>query len=258
MKVKQTTELQELLNEKSSYYESLAFIENDPILIPHLFSKKEDIEIAGFFAATLAWGQRITIIRNAKRILTFMDNEPHDFILNHRKSDLKRIQGFVHRTFNNDDLIHFMSALQNIYLLHGGLEKAFKTRLNEGIDTNLEAFKTLFFEIEHLPRTQKHISNPIKKSSAKRLCMYLRWMVRSNTKGVDFGIWKNYSPSDLKIPLDVHTGNVSRHLGLLHRKQNDWQAVEELTRKLSSFDAKDPIKYDFALFGMGVNGELKN
>lgn len=253
---KQTSELEELLNEKAAYYESLEFIKDDPILIPHLFSKKEDIEIAGFFAAVLAWGQRVTIIRNAKRILTFMDNEPHDFIINHTEADLKQINGFVHRTFNNDDLIGFMRSLQNIYKNHKGLENAFRFDTSQGIDQNLSSFKQLFFEPDHLPRTEKHLSNPLKKSSAKRLCMYLRWMVRSNAKGVDFGIWKNYQSSELKMPLDVHTGKIGRQLGLLKRKQNNWQAVEELTSSLLHYDSVDPIKYDFALFGMGVNNDF--
>lgn len=256
MKIKQTTELRELLDEKSAIYESLAFIQDDPILIPHLFSKKEDIEISGFFAATIAWGQRVTIIRNAKRIMSFMENEPHDFILNHTEKDLQHISGFVHRTFNNDDLIHFFRALKHIYCNYNGLEAAFRTKPKLGIDENLAAFKSLFFEIDHLSRTQKHISNPLKKSSAKRLCMYLRWMVRSNRKGVDFGIWNNYSSAELKMPLDVHTGNIGRQLGLLNRKQNDWQAVKELTQALCLYDENDPVKYDFALFGMGVNGDI--
>jgi uncharacterized protein (TIGR02757 family) len=256
MKINHSSELKELLEEKSSKYESLDFIKDDPIQIPHLFSKKEDIEIAGFFSATIAWGQRVTIIRNAKRILTLMDNEPHDFILNHTEKDLKSISGFVHRTFNNGDLVYFFKALKNIYSNHNGLESSFRTKPNLGIAENLESFKRLFFEVEHLSRTEKHISNPIKKSSAKRLCMYLRWMIRSNAKGVDFGIWNNYKPAELKIPLDIHTGNVSRHLGLLNRKQNDWNSVEELSKNLSLFDANDPIKYDFALFSMGVNKEL--
>ena len=256
MKVKQTIELQELLNEKANHYESLEFIADDPILIPHLFSKKEDIEIAGFFAATIAWGQRITIIRNAKKMLKLMDYEPFDFIINHEASDLKSMHGFVHRTFNQVDLIYFFKALQNIYLNHSGLEHVLKLLPNASLAENLAQFKTIFFELEHLARTEKHVSNPLKKSSAKRLNMYLRWMVRSNAKSVDFGIWKNYKPSELMIPLDVHTGTVGRNIGILKRKQNDWKSVEELTKSLRVFDKKDPIKYDFALFGMGVNKEL--
>ncbi|MBL1145411.1 MAG: TIGR02757 family protein [Bacteroidetes bacterium] len=258
MKIKQSSELQKLLDEKAAQYESLEFINDDPIQIPHLFSKKEDIEIAGFFAATLAWGQRVTIIRNAKKILTFMDHEPHDFILNHNASDLKSLPHFVHRTFNSDDLVGFFHALQHIYKNHGGLEAAFRSKPKLGIQENLALFKQLFFETDHLVRTEKHISNPIKKSSAKRINMYLRWMVRNNAQGVDFGIWNNYKAAELMIPLDVHTGAVGRKLGLLERKQNDWQAVEELTNNLRKYDANDPVKYDFALFGMGVNKDVED
>lgn len=191
--------------------------------------------------------------------MKWMDNSPHEFIVNHKKNDLKPFEKFVHRTFNGEDCVFFLQSLQKIYKKFGGLEVVFnptdkeKTELKERI----VFFRKLFFETKHLIRSEKHVSNPAQKSSAKRLCMYLRWMVRKDKKGVDFGIWNSISPAQLCLPLDVHTGNVSRSLGLLSRKQNDWQAVEEITSLLRSFDPKDPVKYDFALFGMGVDGVLK-
>lgn len=243
------------LEEKTALYNQPSFIESDPISIPHRFSKKEDIEIAGFFAAIIAWGQRKTILKNASRLMEWMDNAPHDFILNFKDEDLKPFTQFVHRTFNGDDCLAFLHALQGIYREQGGLENAFYSSFKNTEAqpaAGLANFKNLFFSYEHLPRSEKHISNPLKGSAAKRLNMYLRWMVRSDNKGVDFGIWKKLSPSHLFIPLDVHSGNVSRKLGLLKRTQNDWRAVTELTEKLKEFDGKDPVKYDFALFGLGV------
>lgn len=246
-------DLKELLDEKAIQYNSTEFIESDPIQIPHLFTKKEDIEISGFLAATIAWGQRPTIIKNAKRLVEGMDYAPHDFILNHTPQDLQRFEGFVHRTFNYDDLLFFITSLRNIYQRYGSLENCFTP--NTG-DTNLKNginnFRNIFFEIDHLDRSKKHVSDPFRNSACKRINMYLRWMVRPNDSGVDFGIWKNISPSLLSCPLDVHTGNVARTLGLLKRKQNDWKAVEELDSSLRKFNAKDPVVYDFALFGMGV------
>ncbi len=253
MKVKQSDVLFDLLETKYHLYNRQDFVEDDPISIPHQFSKKEDIEIAGFLSATIAWGQRITIINNSNKILKMMDFAPHDFILNHATSDLKKAEGFVHRTFNAIDLRFFFTSLKNIYEHHGGLEAAFLQQ--QGSDNSISNFKKLFFSIDHEMRTQKHVADPLKKSTAKRLNMYLRWMVRKDPQGVDFGIWNSHQSKDLMIPLDVHTGNVGRSLGLLNRKQNDWQAVEELTANLRNFDSKDPAKYDFALFGMGVNGD---
>ena len=249
------SELKDFLEEKYDKYNRPDFIESDPISIPHQFSKKEDIEIAGFLAATIAWGQRVTIINNANKMMKMMGNNPHDFILSAEQKDFKKFDAFVHRTFNGVDAVYFMKALQNIYKMHGGLEKVFLPSSNNG-ETTLNAitnFRKIFFSIEHPHRTGKHISNPAENSSAKRLCMYLRWMVRNDKRGVDFGIWKSsLLPSHLMCPLDVHSGNVARKLGLLKRTQNDWKAVEELTASLKKFDSKDPVKYDFALFGLGV------
>lgn len=250
--------IKDFLDEKLYTYNNKSFISNDPICIPHLFSKKEDIEIAGFLAATLAWGNRKSIITNAGRLMEWMDYAPGEFIKHHGKKDLKPFEKFVHRTFNGKDCLFFLKSLQNIYQNHGGLEIAFKTNQTElSLKHSIAAFRERFLETTHLPRSEKHISNPLQKSSAKRLCMFLRWMVRKDKKGVDFGIWETISPASLCLPLDVHTGNVSRALGLLERKQNDWQAVEEITHLLRTFDANDPIKYDFALFGIGVDKLLK-
>jgi uncharacterized protein (TIGR02757 family) len=251
--------VKDFLDESYLKYNSCAFIENDPVSIPHLFSKKEDIEIAGFLAATIAWGNRKSIINNALKLMNWMDGAPHTFILNHSKKELKPFEKFVHRTFNGSDCLFFIRSLKNIYENHGGLEKTFNAdsagefRLKQRIIN----FRQIFLEVDHFSRSEKHLSNPAQKSSAKRLCMFLRWMVRKDRMGVDFGIWKNVGMSELCLPLDVHTGNVSRTLGLLQRKQNDWQSVEEITSVLRSFDAKDPIKYDFALFGLGVDKVLK-
>ena len=255
MKIKHSNELFDLLEAKYHLYNQSNFVEHDPISIPHQFSKKEDIEVAGFLAATIAWGQRVTIINNANKILKIMDYAPHDFILNHTQSDLDRTKGFVHRTFNSIDLQFFFKSLKNIYENLGGLEAAFLQK--EGSDNSISNFKQLFFSVNHEKRTQKHIADPLKKSTAKRINMYLRWMVRSDKNSVDFGIWKTHQSKNLMIPLDVHTGNVGRTLGLLTRKQNDWQAVEELTTSLRHYDSNDPVKYDFALFGMGVNGDVQ-
>lgn len=252
--------LKDFLEEKYHQYNNKRFIENDPISIPHLFYKKEDIEIAGFLAATIAWGNRKSIISNALKLMTWMDNSPAAFILHHSKKDLIPFERFVHRTFNGKDCLFFIRSLKNIYKNHNGLESAFG-HLPEGpgfqIKHNIIHFRAKFLETDHLHRSEKHISNPAQKSSAKRLCMFLRWMSRKDKKGVDFGIWKNIPPSQLCLPLDVHTGNVSRSLGLLNRKQNDWQAVEEITSALRSMDPKDPVKYDFALFGLGIDKVLK-
>ncbi len=244
------SELHSFLEEKYDKYNRLDFIESDPISIPHQYSRKEDIEIAGFLAATIAWGQRVTIISNANKLMKLMGNNPYDFVMSEKTKDLKRFDGFVHRTFNSVDAVFFMKSLQNIYKKHGGLEKAFS---NPDCKEAISNFRTLFFSIDYPHRTGKHVSNPSENSSAKRLCMYLRWMVRKDKRGVDFGIWNSdLLPSHLMCPLDVHSGNVARKLGLLTRTQNDWKAVEELTTKLRKFDAKDPVKYDFALFGLGV------
>lgn len=245
-----------LLNEAYKRFAQPGFIPDDPILIPHRFSNKENIEIAGFLAATIAWGQRKTIINNAHSILERMDHAPADFIRGHVPKDRLKFKGFVHRTFNEVDAIYFMEALQYIYLEHRGLEGAFFSNNPKDARTAIEDFRSKFFEMEHLIRSEKHVSSPAKGSSAKRLNMYLRWMVRPDHEGVDFGIWKRFSPSLLMMPLDIHTATIGRKLGLLTRKQNDWKAVEELTGALRSMDPEDPVKYDFALFGLGVSGLL--
>ncbi|MCE3281229.1 MAG: hypothetical protein K0S44_3420 [Bacteroidetes bacterium] len=245
-------ELKEFLEEKTDKYNRPFFIESDPISIPHQFNKKEDIEIAGFLAATIAWGQRVTILKNSNKLMQLMDNSPHEFIIKAGKKDLKRFEGFVHRTFNSDDLKFFILSLQNIYRNEGGLEKTFScSEKKDVLLHSITNFRNLFFTIPHLPRTTKHVSNPMDNSSAKRICMFLRWMARKDKRGVDFGIWK-LDQSQLMCPLDVHSGNVGRKLGLLKRTQNDWKAVEELTTSLRQIDASDPVKYDFALFGLGV------
>jgi uncharacterized protein (TIGR02757 family) len=253
---KELPEMKDFLEEAHDKYNRRDFIANDPISIPHLFSKKEDIEIAGFLTAIIAWGNRRSIIKNATSLMEMMDHSPHDFIISHSAKELKILEKFVHRTFNGKDLIFFICSLKNIYLKEGGLEKVFsKTKGHAG--EKIVGFRKSFLKTDHLKRSEKHISDPSRNSSAKRLCMYLRWMVRKDKRGVDFGLWKNISPSELCLPLDVHTGNVSRTLGLLNRKQDDWKAVQEITSVLKTFDPKDPVKYDFALFGLGVEGKLK-
>lgn len=247
--------IKDFLDEKLLLFNNRSFIETDPIQIPHSFSKKEDIEISAFLAATIAWGQRKTIIANSQKLMLLMDNAPHDFILNHSVKEIAPFKKFVHRTFNGTDCMFFIRSLQNIYLKHGGLEGAFAKGLKKNdadVKNAIIGFRKIFLEPKHESRSDKHISNPDSKSSAKRLCMYLRWMVRNDKKGVDFGIWKKINASQLCLPLDLHTGNVSRKLGLLKRTQNDWQAVEEITSVLREFDKIDPVKYDFALFGLGA------
>lgn len=248
-------EVKELLDEKYFQFNNTSFIETDPISIPHQFSKKEDIEIASLLVATIAWGQRISIINNGNKLMRLMNNEPHDFILNFSKKDAVMFEGFVHRTFNSTDCVFFLNSLKHIYTNYGGLEAAFSTDFSSketDVKNAITNFRMLFLNTEHQSRSEKHISNPSAKSSAKRLCMFLRWMVRKDKHGVDFGIWKGIKPSQLCLPLDLHTGNVSRKLGLLTRTQNDWQAVEEITSVLRNFDKNDPIKYDFSLFGLGA------
>lgn len=246
-------ELKQFLNEKVSQYNQPKFIESDPIQIPHQFSKKEDIEIAAFLTATIAWGKRPMIIKNANKMMAIMENSPHDFILNYQQKDLDKINNFVHRTFNITDFTFFIKALRNIYQNHDGLESVFSKNIQDNtMQNSIHQFKKVFFEIEHPIRTTKHVSDPMKGSAAKRINMYLRWMVRQDNTGVDFGIWKSISPAVLSCPLDVHSGNVARKLGLLTRKQNDWKALSELDVNLRKLDKNDPTKYDFALFGLGV------
>lgn len=250
-------ELKILLDDKAKQYNTVAFIELDPISVPHRYSLKEDIEIVGLLSATIAWGNRKMIVRNGHRMMDLMGKSPFDFIMSHNNRQLDRFDGFVHRTLNDVDLKYFMIALKHIYLNHGGLETVFGTIAEqETIQDAIHRFKQIFFEIPHPERTTKHISDPYKGSAAKKINMYLRWMVRNDKQGVDFGIWKTIKPSQLHIPLDVHVGNIARKLHLLERKQNDWLAVVELTEKLKEFDSSDPVKYDFALFGLGVFDKL--
>lgn len=246
-------ELKEFLDEKVELYNQPAFIESDPISIPHEFNHRGDVEIAGFLAATIAWGNRKMILRNARRMMEIMDNSPYEFIMNSGLSDFARINGFVHRTFNSTDMIYFLKALQNIYRHKGGLEAIFNTyQTTDSLQPAIHEFHKIFFELSHEKRTERHVSDPFKGSAAKKLNMYLRWMIRKDNKGVDFGIWDSIPPSILSCPLDVHSGNVARKLGLLKRKQNDSKAVTELDTFLRSLDKQDPVKYDFALFGLGV------
>jgi len=243
-----------LLEKKHLQYNNTSFIDTDPISIPHLYNIKEDIEIAAFLTATIAWGQRKSIINNARKLMMLMDNSPYDFLLNAENSDLKNIKTFVHRTFNGSDCLYFISSLKNIYKKHKGIEACFVKGLQEFHDMSeaIVFFRNIFFEIHYSKRVLKHVSNPSANSAAKRINMFLRWMIRKDNFGVDFGIWKQIKPNQLYCPLDVHSGNVSRKLGLLNRKQNDWKSVDELTKALRRFDCNDPVKYDFALFGLGV------
>ena len=246
-------ELQEFLDQKVLQYNNPNFIESDPIQIPHSFSLKEDIEIAAFLSATIAWGNRKMIIKNGFKMMELMGNSPYDFILNHENSDLDAFDGFVHRTFNSEDLKCFVKGLQHIYKNHNGLESVFSSSITDNSTQNsIHHLKQVFFEITHQQRTQKHISDPLKGSAAKRIHMFLRWMVRNDATGVDFGIWNTISPAVLSCPLDVHSVNVARKLVLLTRKQNDAKALLELDTSLRKMDANDPVKYDFALFGLGV------
>ena len=247
------SELKSFLDYKVEQYNSPEFIKTDPVQIPHQFSKKEDIEIAGFLTATIAWGNRKSILNNASNLMELLDHSPFDFVMNHSEPDLISLENFVHRTFNGTDLRYFVKSLKNVYLKHDGLEAVFtKYAEKNSLQLSIHQFKQLFFELPHPARTQKHVSDPLKNSAAKRINMFLRWMIRNDAAGVDFGIWKSLSPSQLSCPLDVHSGNTARKLGLLKRKQNDGKALVELDISLRKFDPADPVKYDFALFGLGV------
>jgi len=244
--------LKEFLDRKVDEYDQPSFIKDDPVSIPHLFSKQQDIEIAGFFAAIFSWGKRTTIIQKAKELMQLMDDSPYQFCLHHNNNDLKKLINFKHRTFNATDLLYFIEFLKFHYSKNQSLETAFSIH-GETIEKMLAGFHHYFFSLEDVPRrTKKHISTPEKNSSCKRLNMFLRWMVRRDDKGVDFGIWKNISPSQLICPIDVHVARVARRFNMLDRKQTDWQAAVELTNFLKTFDADDPVKYDFALFGLGI------
>ncbi|WP_407643680.1 TIGR02757 family protein [Chryseobacterium sediminis] len=250
-------ELRDFLNEKADQYNAPDFIENDPIQIPHRFSLKQDIEIAGFLAATISWGNRKSIISSADKMLDIMGNSPYDFVMNYSEKDLKDIQDkSIHRTFNGQDFSYFIKQFNRIYKQNESLESLFEVKEPENNFLHaIERFRNGFLETEK-HRSHKHISSPYKNSSAKRIIMFLRWMVRKDKRGVDFGIWENIDQKNLSIPLDVHTGNISRKLGLVSRTQNDWKTVEELDATIRKFDETDPAKYDFALFGLGVTKEL--
>ncbi|THV57951.1 TIGR02757 family protein [Flagellimonas alvinocaridis] len=247
------SELKDFLDEKVVEYNHPKFLESDPLQIPHRFQKKEDIEISAFLTATIAWGNRKSIINNASKLMELLGNTPHDFVMNHSADDLAMLSHFVHRTFNGEDLGYFVTSLKNIYKAQGGLESVFaRNQGQDSLQLAISDFKKVFFELPHPRRTTKHISDPMKGSAAKRINMFLRWMVRDNNTGVDFGLWKQLRPSQLSCPLDVHSGNVARKLKLLKRKQNDAKALAELDKNLRKLDALDPVKYDFALFGLGV------
>lgn len=240
-------------------YNKAAFIENDPVLIPHRFSKKEDQEISAFFAATFAWGQRKTIIQKTMELMELMDHAPHQFILQHKDSDLKKLLHFKHRTYQATDTFYFIDFLHRHYSEHASLENAFSDFMKKkdaDVSNGLIGFENYFFNVDYAPqRTRKHVATPQRNSSCKRLNMFLRWMVRKDEHGVDLGLWKKIKASQLLCPLDVHVGRIARELGLLNRDKDDWQSVLELTAALREFDPADPVKYDYALFGRGVTGD---
>lgn len=244
--------IKEFLDRKVDQYNQPSFIKDDPVCIPHLFTKRQDIEIAGFFAAIFAWGNRTTIIQKSKELMQLMNMQPYAFCIHHSNTELRRLLTFKHRTFNPTDLLYFIEFFKYHYSKNKTLETAF-TMHGRSVEEMLTGFHHYFFSLEEVPpRTKKHISSPEKKSTCKRLNMYLRWMVRKDNKKVDFGIWENISPSQLICPIDLHVGRVARQLGLLQRKQTDWPAAVELTNRLKEFDKNDPAKYDFALFALGV------
>ena len=244
------------LTEKAEKYECPSFINNDPIKLPHQFSNKKDIEIIGFLVAIIAWGNRKSIIKSGKNIIKLLEDSPHDFILNHSLKDLKSLINFKHRTFNGQDLTYFVKRLKIIYLNEKSLEN-FIYIPNKNISEMQSKFHENFFIYPHKKRTEKHIANPSKGSAAKRINMFFRWMVRSNKNGVDFGIWNKIKPNQLSCPLDIHSGKVARRLGILKRKQNDHKAVIELDSILKSIMPNDPVKLDFALFGLGIHENFK-
>lgn len=252
-------ELKELLDALYEKYDTPDFIESDPISVPHLFTRREDREIAGFLAATIAWGNRKAIVKSGRRMMEFLDNAPYDFTMNASQRELAALDGFVHRTFNGRDLASFVKALRRMYAGMGGIGGFFEERYAATGDMRqvLSDFRREFFNCDHTPHCEKHVSSIDRKASCKRLNMYIRWMVRDDGRGVDFGLWKLIPSSALYLPLDVHSGNMSRALGLLKRTQNDWKAVEEVTAALRTLDPCDPVKYDFALFGAGIDGYLK-
>jgi uncharacterized protein (TIGR02757 family) len=251
-------ELKEFLEEKYLKFNNPSFISNDPISIPHRFSSKADREIAGFLAATIAWGRRDLILKSSDKLMQLLNNAPHDFILNADKQDIEQLSGFVYRTFNGLDCMAFIYGLRHIFTHYASIEDVIieGVKLHGSLNWGLSHFRKIFFSTDHLKRSEKHIADVAAGSAGKRLFMFLRWLVRNDNRGVDFGIWKQIAPSELFMPIDVHSGNIARKLGLLTRKQTDFKAVEELTAELRKFDPTDPVKYDFALFGLGVNEEF--
>ena len=248
-----TQELKSFLDEKVELYNKPDFIKDDPISIPHSFSAKEDIEISGFLAATISFGNRKAILKSANKMMNLLDNSPYDFIMNHTEKDLETFDGFVHRFFNAEHFKYFVKALKNVYENHGGLEEFFNKYSDDSPQKSIHELRNIFLSIPNHPdRIQSHVSDPLKGSAAKRINMYLRWMVRKDNCGVDLGIWDKISPSILSCPLDVHSGNVARKLGILNRKQDNAKAVKELDDSLRKLDPNDPVKYDFALFGLGI------
>lgn len=250
-------ETKEFLDFKAAQYNTPSFIEEDPIQIPHAFSIKEDIEIMGFLVATIAWGNRKSILKSGQRLRQIFGDSPYDFIMHYHPDKADYFDGFVHRTFNSIDLAYFVEALQHLYKNKQGLEGIFTQHATkESLQPAIHEFKKEFFSLTHPERTQKHVSDPNKNSAAKRINMFLRWMVRNDTKGVDFGLWTKLKPSQLSCPLDVHSGTIARKLGILSRKQNDAKALVELDKSLRKMDVVDPVKYDFALFGLGAYKEI--
>ncbi|APU97646.1 TIGR02757 family protein [Sphingobacterium sp. B29] len=254
-------DLKDFLDKKVDEYNQPGFIPNDPVSIPHQFSAKQDIEIMGFLASIMAWGQRKTIINKCNELVARMDGSPYDYIVNHQEQDLKTLLGFKHRTFNDTDILYFVSFFKHHYQHFESLEDAFlvgqENREEVDLEMALNAFKTYFFSLPDYPvRTRKHISSPAQKSTVKRINMFLRWMVRKDTKGVDFGIWHRLSPKDLICPCDVHVERVARKFGLITLDKVNWKIAQELTANLRLLDPLDPVKYDFALFGLGVEGEM--
>lgn len=259
--ISQNEDLKEFLDEYVKRFNHLGFIENDPVSIPHRFSRLQDIEIMAFWAAMLSWGNRKSIIQSCSKLAILLENSPYDFVLHHSESDRTRFNSFVHRTFNGTDAIYFLEFFQNYYKSHDSLEDAFAVHISDediNVQKALIGFHNLFFDHPYAPdRTRKHIATPLRKSTCKRLNMFLRWMVRKDQKGVDFGFWHKISPAQLLLPLDVHVDEVARNLGLIDRKQTDWLTVLELTDKMKILDPGDPVKYDFALFGLGVDGYFR-
>jgi len=249
------TEIKDFLEEKYLQYNNPSFIECDPISIPHSFGEQHDIEISGFMTAAIAWGRRDLILRSSRVMLEMMDNSPYEFIMKANENELLRFARFVHRTFNGVDCVYFIRGLKHIYSSFDGMEDVMLQGMkNSGsVREGLSFLRSIFFSLPHETRNEKHFADVMGGAAGKRLNMFLRWMVRRDNSGVDFGIWKKIDPSILYIPLDLHSGNTARRLGLLTRKMNDWKAVEELTAILREFDPTDPVKYDFALFGLGVN-----